>query len=43
VTLGGSILFLLFGIIYLYEAYRMGSDIDVPGGDTVSREIIHEA
>ncbi|KAH6904706.1 vacuole protein [Coprinopsis sp. MPI-PUGE-AT-0042] len=43
VTLGGSILFLLFGIIYLYEAYRMGNDIDVPGGDQVSREIIHEA
>ena len=42
VTFGGAILFLLFGIIYLYEAYQMGNGIDVPGGDTVSREIIHD-
>ncbi|KAG5644455.1 hypothetical protein DXG03_008354 [Asterophora parasitica] len=29
VTFGGSILFLLFGIIYLYEAYTMSSDMDM--------------
>jgi len=29
VTLGGSILFLLFGIIYLYEAFAMSSDMEM--------------
>ncbi|EAU87091.1 vacuole protein [Coprinopsis cinerea okayama7 len=30
VTLGGSVLFIIFGIVYLYEAYRMGADIEIP-------------
>ncbi|TFK17620.1 vacuole protein [Coprinopsis marcescibilis] len=30
VTMGGSILFLIFGIVYLYEAYRMGSEMSIP-------------
>jgi len=29
VTLGGSILFLLFGIIYLYEVFAMSSDVEM--------------
>jgi len=29
VTFGGSILFLIFGIIYLYEAFAMTNDMDL--------------
>lgn len=29
VTFGGASLFLLFGIIYLYEAYTMTTDMDM--------------
>lgn len=29
VTLGGSILFLIFGVLYLYEAFAMTSDLDL--------------
>ncbi|KAF5319793.1 hypothetical protein D9611_012852 [Ephemerocybe angulata] len=29
VTLGGAILFLIFGIVYLYEAYMMGADMEM--------------
>jgi len=29
VTFGGSILFLLFGVIYLYEAFTMSADVEM--------------
>ena len=29
VTFGGAALFLLFGVIYLYEAFAMSTDIDM--------------
>ncbi|RXW13079.1 hypothetical protein EST38_g12777 [Candolleomyces aberdarensis] len=38
VTFGGSILFLIFGIVYLYEAYTMGSDVDMSIPITPSSE-----
>ena len=29
VTFGGSILFLLFGVIYFYEAFAMSADVEM--------------
>lgn len=30
VTLGGAVLFVLFGFIYLYEAFSMTPEMDLP-------------
>jgi len=39
VTYGGSILFLLFGLIYFYEALSMRPDVDMPIPMDVERQI----
>ncbi|KAJ2912098.1 hypothetical protein MD484_g8318, partial [Candolleomyces efflorescens] len=38
VTFGGAVLFLIFGFVYLYEAYTMGSDVDMSIPLTPSNE-----
>ena len=38
VTFGGSVLFIIFGLVHLYEAYTMGSDVDMSIPITPSSE-----